>query len=249
MTYTNTTPTPTDRLVIGRGTLSDFETLKHWHYRAGRPATSALVLRAVDPQDPFARSCASRIVGVLVVSYPTLNGGWRKLAWPGRYDTLTRKDAASRINRELRCISRVVIDPRWRGVGLARMLVRSYLDGPLTPMTEAIAVMGIASPFFRSAGMTEYTVAPSRASARLLDVCDHCDIAPDRISASLAMPQSPALLVHELRRWGRSSPSTRNVTDPVSLARAAESTICAAPMAYAHTFEHMSKRTLENAGA
>lgn len=61
-------------------------------------------------------------LGVLVVSMPVLNSRLRPLAWPSRYRTGDRRADARRINRELRTLSRVIVDPRVRGIGLATRL-------------------------------------------------------------------------------------------------------------------------------
>src|SRR5205085_372514 len=98
------------------------------------------------------------VLGVLVRSLPQLCCQLRDLATGGRYRTLRRRDAAVVLNREVRTISRVVIDPRVRGLGLAVRLVRHALThtSPAIHFTEALAAMGRVSPFFQHAGMTRY---------------------------------------------------------------------------------------------
>ncbi len=83
-----------------------------------------LVLRALVEQ---------QLAGVLVVSMPTLNGRWRHAAWPDvDWAAGGRTAAARRLNLRVRTISRVIVEPRCRGMGVATKLVRSYLAGPLT---------------------------------------------------------------------------------------------------------------------
>ncbi len=127
------------------GTRNDYLALQRFHYVANAPATIVQVLRA----------CAhDEVVGVLVVSMPTLNGWWRERAWPGWLRPgLTPRERAGLINRQLRTISRVIVDPRFRSMGLATALVRAYLARPLTPRTEAIASMASVCPIFQRAGM------------------------------------------------------------------------------------------------
>ena len=125
--------TPSAAPILRAGTMRDYHALARFHYRATRPATIARILTLDDPNH-------DEPVGVLVLSMPTLNGRWRDEAWPGRFRARDRSAAAARINRELRTISRVIIDPRYRGLGLAARLVRAYLSSPDTPATEAIAV-------------------------------------------------------------------------------------------------------------
>ncbi|MEO0965105.1 MAG: hypothetical protein AAFY08_08290 [Planctomycetota bacterium] len=86
------------------------------------------------------------------------------------------------INRELRCLSRVVVHPIYRGVGLAVRIVRHALDTASTPFTEAIAAMGRVHPFFERAGMTRYRRPIQLNEARLLDAFRSIDISLDALS-------------------------------------------------------------------
>jgi ABC-type ATPase with predicted acetyltransferase domain len=58
------------------------------------------------------------------------------------------------INKNLRTISRVVVHPQFRGVGLGSELVRRILQECPTRYVETIAAMGKVHPFFEKAGMT-----------------------------------------------------------------------------------------------
>lgn len=220
---------PADRFAIEQGSRSDYESLSRFHYRAGAPATIAAVLRAVDHG-------RNLLGGVLVVSMPTLNGGWRELAWPGRFAGAERRELSGRINRELRCISRVVIDPRVRGIGLAVRLVRAYLEKPLTPATEAIAQMGRVSPFFERAGMTAYPLPRQRRDARLADALYALGVGLGGLDATRAI--EPAVRA-ELVRWARSSRMTAGLAEgpPAALASRAATALIDGGVAYAHTHE------------
>lgn len=225
-------------IVIEPGTMRDYDALAVFHYRASPPATVArgprgapVVLRARDAE-------SGSLAGVLVVSMPTLNGSWRDLAWPGRYSSGDKRRDAARINAELRCISRVVVDPRWRGLGVARGLVRAYLDTPLTPATEALAAMGAVCPFFERAGMTPYTLPPAPHDARFLDALWECGVEPwsllDPALARRTLERRP-WLERELRAWARGSPTTRRHAgaDALSLARLAAARASVRITAYA----------------
>lgn len=148
------------RIKIEAGNRDDYALLARFHYRAGMPATCCQVLRAtaradLGPADSGAGS-GLEVVGVLVVSMPVLNAGWRAIAWPDLHaSALGRRERSIDLNRRIRTISRVVVDPRFRGTGVARRLVRAYLDRPLTERTEATAAMGASCPFFARAGMRE----------------------------------------------------------------------------------------------
>lgn len=187
---------------IEHGTMADYLPLSVFHYRAGAPATGVRVLRAV---------AEAEVVGVLVVSMPSLNASWRREAWGERFACGDRTRDARAINRELRCISRVVVDPRWRGMGVARELVSAYLAEALTPCTESVAAMGRVTGFFGAAGMTRIDVAVSERDARLARVLERAGIGVWRLllarSAAALIADEPEV-ERELRRWARASRAT-----------------------------------------
>jgi GNAT superfamily N-acetyltransferase len=180
-------------LVLGRGTPGDYAALERFHYRPGRPATWAgvWVVRYSEESGgmdkrtrlpvAFARdgddhgqtslpmpSEAGRLVAVAVLSYPTINSAARDAAlgmtgWPA-----ARKLA--RVNRDVRTISRVVVHPQFRGVGLASRLVAAVCEECSTRWVEAFAVMGRVHPFFEKGGMTRQ--APTAADAPVYYIFD-----------------------------------------------------------------------------
>lgn len=219
------------KLSIERGTREDYRALAPLHYRAGVPATRAAIRRCVRT---IGRE--RRLAGVLVVSMPTLNGSWRDLAWPGRYTSGDKRARARRINRELRCLSRVIVDPRDRGLGVGRLLVESYLHSPLTPATEAVAAMGSACPFFERAGMTAYRTPPSEADARWLDALASVGATPARAVIDPASVAAAGWVVREARRWCRAMPGVRTRLDGMTdgeMVRTASMGVLAKPIAYA----------------
>ncbi|HHN78912.1 MAG TPA: hypothetical protein ENK11_09620 [Phycisphaerales bacterium] len=219
------------RIRVEGGTAADYAALARYHYRPGRPASPSRILRAV--------AAGGRLAGVLVVSFPTLNGSWRGLIWPGRYRGDDKRAIARRLNRELRRISRVIVDPRDRGRGIARRLVRAYLDHPDTPATEAVAAMGRLSPFGASAGMTAYPVPPRPADDRLGDMLDAAGVEPWEMldPARVEQMRGDGLLRRELGVWARAVYASipkprRGCTDVFDLAPLAAARLCAPPVAY-----------------
>ncbi|MEM9374185.1 MAG: hypothetical protein AAGA55_11125 [Planctomycetota bacterium] len=214
------------------GEFADFAALARFHYLGGRPATVCRVLRAVR-----STHVGEVLAGVLVVSMPTFNGIWRRQAWPGRYDGVPKQTGVRRLNEELRCISRVIVDPRSRGLGIASALVRAYLREPVTPATEAIAAMGGVSPFFRVAGMTEYKLPRLAHDARLSDAIAHAGVGPEDLLTARA--QSAPFIRRELERWARQARVRINETDPLpAIARHAVCRLASSPRAYASGADH-----------
>src|SRR5262249_26003169 len=148
-------PFITNELAIERGSLDDYRALSAFHYRGACPGAVTSVFRIVHRAPTIAgrflrRTDESTVIGVLVRSLPALSCQMRDVATRRRYRDLSRRDAAVMLNREIRCVSRVVIDPRFRGLGLAVRLVKHALDHPEpgVTLTEALAAMGRVSPFF-----------------------------------------------------------------------------------------------------
>lgn len=195
--------------LLSRRSAVALERLSPLHYRAGEPATCVALLLARDP-------CANLDIGLLQVSMPTLNGSWRAHAWPDVFGPeFIARDAASRartVNMFLRTISRVIVDPRYRGLSVARRLVSAYLDEPLTPLTESLAAMSRFCPFFERAGMRRVPWPASRrdvAFARALAAhrCEPWRLAD--IDACQRLLADKPTLRHALRAWVLGSKSTR----------------------------------------
>lgn len=184
------------RVRVEHGTRADYDRLSHLHYLGGRPATVVSVLRAVRETGE-----GDLLAGVLTVSMPTYNGVWRRQAWPGRYEGRDKRRSAARLNAELRCVSRVIVEPRSRGLGVASALVRAYLAEPMSPATEACALMGSVCPFFERAGMTGYDLPRAAHDARLEDALAHAGLAAHTILDGAG--ELPAFVEAELRRWAK----------------------------------------------
>jgi GNAT superfamily N-acetyltransferase len=187
------------------GTMEEYAALAYTHYHPRPPRAVATVRAAVD-------AGSGRVLGVLVVALPVLNAPWREAAFPGRYRTGSRKADARRVNAEVRTIARVVVDPRYRGMGVASGLVRAYLRDALTPVTDAVAAMGAFSGFFEAAGMRAYPMAPSARDLRLADAVASLGIEGWMLADPGLIPArrlGSGLLEREARRWAMGSRATR----------------------------------------
>ncbi len=189
-------PIRPDRFIIGVGTFDDYAQLAHHHYKAGPPGTATRVFTVHDPADQCVVSrfrlagvathsqaqAHPTLIGVLVVSYPSLACQLRDVATHKRYINLSTQARAAMLNREVRVISRVIVDPRYRGLGLAVRLVRHALAQSETVYTEAIAAMGRINPFFARAGMTTYRRPMRAEQVRLRTVLEELDIPPTTVA-------------------------------------------------------------------
>jgi hypothetical protein len=80
----------------------------------------------------------------------------RTLATGGLFAGLDRQTELAMLNRSVRCIARVIVEPRLRGIGLATRLVRETMPAMNVPIVEALGVMPLANPFLERAGMKVY---------------------------------------------------------------------------------------------
>ncbi len=211
----------TDDLRLREGRLADYGVLGRFHYLRNKPVTATRVF-VVERCAPtvvgryVGRPAERQTAGVLVESLPALSCALRDQALGGRHAGWGDRGSAARLlNGELRCISRVVVHPQWRGLGLAVKLVRHALATMTTPFVEALAAMGRVHPFFARAGMTEYRRWPHRRDQRLLDALRFAGFEPwalanvgrmerwlsNRTADGAADRQGAGVVRGELRRW------------------------------------------------
>lgn len=200
-------PTPSPRLRISLCTLAQAAPFLALHYTASDPARPCRILGAWLELDG-----AEELVGILTVSFPTLNANWRESAWPREYSRVSKREAARKLNAEVRHISRVVVHPRHRGQGIATALVRAYLRRPLTTRTEAVASMGNYCACFKHAGMRAVPRIRSERDRTLASALHAMHVSPetlvdDRAVQHLATTKPNLTLA--LTRWANASRATR----------------------------------------
>ena len=139
----------TQEMHVEHGLLQDYKTLSQFHYRAGHcPA----------PRKIFVLKRREEVCGVIVYSYPSPMTFGRSKVWKGNMQQL---------QKELSTISRVVIHPKYRSIGLGVKLVRETFCEAGTACVEAVAVMARYNPFFEMAGMRK--IAESKPSAAVVE--------------------------------------------------------------------------------
>ena len=152
-------------LKIVEGSLADYESLARFHYRAGRVGAVARVYKIVDTH-PM-RSRIEPVVGIIIYTMPVPNVQMRNVATGGLFCKLGRNAALDFINANLRTIGRVVIEPRYRSLGLAHWLIEETIHLLNVPYVEALAVMGKVNPFFQKAGMMKFEAAEQMRNVKL----------------------------------------------------------------------------------
>jgi len=138
---------------IKEGSLEDWRALAGFHYRSHRFA---------GPRKVFRLMRGDELCGVIVYAYPPPTCFGRSLVLP--------KMTPRELNQVLSTVSRVVIHPKYRSIGLGARLVRETLPLTGTPYVEAVAVMARYNPFFERAGMRKVAEQPPKEAQKITEV-------------------------------------------------------------------------------
>ncbi len=157
--------TVTKHLKIVPAKLADYRGLAHFHYRSAKLGPIAAVYKLIDTHR--IRAAIEPVVGIIIYSMPSGQVQLRNVATAGLFTGLKRTPAMQLINKNVRTISRVIIEPRYRKLGLAHKLVAQTMALLEMPYIEAMAVMGRVNPFFEKAGMMKFDAPESAASVKL----------------------------------------------------------------------------------
>jgi ABC-type lipoprotein export system ATPase subunit len=137
---------------VEEGTSADYKRLSVFHYRS-----SSLP----PPRKIFTLKRGEELCGVIVYSYPPPTIFGRSKVWKGNL---------SQLQKEVSTITRVIIHPKYRTIGLGTKIVKETLPLASTPHVETLAVMAKYNPFFEKAGMQK--VAESKPNAHLLEAIE-----------------------------------------------------------------------------
>jgi N-acetylglutamate synthase-like GNAT family acetyltransferase len=140
---------------VTEGSREDYAKLAQFHYREAKGLIAT--------QKIFALKRGEETVGVIVYKYPAITTF-------GRSKAFGRKLSLEEINRNLALISRVIIHPKYRTIGLGVKLVKETLPLAGKPYVETVAVMAKYNPFFERAGMQK--IAESVPSRHVLDTIE-----------------------------------------------------------------------------
>jgi len=128
---------------IEEGTTEDWRKLAGFHYRSHKIAA---------PRKIFCLKRGQELCGVIVYCYPPPTCFGRRLVLP--------KMSMKELNEELSIITRVVVHPKYRTIGLGAKLVKETLPLAGTPYVEMPAVMAKYNPFAEKAGMQKIAEQP-----------------------------------------------------------------------------------------
>jgi len=133
---------------IEPGSYEDWKKLAEFHYRSHNLGAVRKIFRAVRGEE---------LCGIIVYSYPPPACVGRRLVLP--------KMPMKELNASLSTISRVVVHPKYRSIGLGVRLVKETLSKVGTDV-EVTAVMARYNPFFEKAGMKKILVREPDANVK-----------------------------------------------------------------------------------
>lgn len=142
-------------MCIAEGCRVDYDRLAGFHYRSAK----GLVVT----QKIFVLKRSDETAGVIVYKYPAITTF-------GRREAFGRRLLVDEINRDLSLISRVIIHPKYRTIGLGVKLVKETLPLAGKPYVETVAVMAKYNPFFERAGMEK--IKESTPSKHVLEAIE-----------------------------------------------------------------------------
>jgi ABC-type lipoprotein export system ATPase subunit/GNAT superfamily N-acetyltransferase len=127
----------TEEMYVAEGRLEHWRMLAGFHYRSHKVTA---------PRKVF---CLWRrdgeLCGVIVYTYPGVSASGRRQVLP--------KMSFKELNSKLSLVSRIVIHPKYRTIGLGAWLLQESLPQCGTPCVELCAVMAKYNPFAERAGM------------------------------------------------------------------------------------------------
>jgi hypothetical protein len=168
----------TKKLQIVPGCLDDYKQLAHYHYRDSRLGPFAAIF-ALRPGKALDAQLGTNTVGVIVYTMPSPALELRNIATDNLFAGFDRSTRLALINKNIRCIGRVIIEPRFRSLGLASRLVRETMPEMGVPLVEAMAVMGLVNPFFEKAGMEAFTAKMPARCVQMLEAFSTVGIEKD----------------------------------------------------------------------
>lgn len=134
-------------MVVELGDKIDWDLLSKWHYKSHKTGARTHIFRMVNKR-------TRELVGVIVYGMPPLALAGRNAHTP-IYGGKSSREKCQKLNREVRIISRVVVTPKYRSLGLSAKLIKDSLPQTGMRFCELLSVMGNYNKFCEKAGMTK----------------------------------------------------------------------------------------------
>ncbi|MBS7646297.1 ATP-binding cassette domain-containing protein [Candidatus Bathyarchaeota archaeon] len=169
----------TREMRIEEGTTVDYKALSIFHYRSAH---------LPPPRKIFTLKRGKETCGVIVYSYPPPTMFGRNRVWKG---------TLKQLQREVSTITRVIIHPKYRSIGLGTKIVKETLPLAGTPYVETLAVMAKYNPFFERAGMQK--IAETKPNKHLQEAVEKLNA----LGFKLIMLQSQKNNIEKIMKIGK----------------------------------------------
>lgn len=130
-----------DQVRIEEGTKEDWLKLAQFHYRSHKINAYSNIYKMM---------LHDELIGVIVYGYGPIALKARNIATNNIY-----VKNGKQMNREMRIISRIVIAPKYRGIGLSVKIIKDTMPLVNVRFIEILSVMGVNNPFAQRAGMVD----------------------------------------------------------------------------------------------
>lgn len=149
------------QLTITEGDRSDYLKLHRYHYCKQEPGQLTHVF-CIRPRDHY-RKYFPNPIGVHTFSMPMPNLRARTIATNGFFKIpKTRSEQMKLVNEKIRYASRIIIDPRFHNLGLAKWFIRDTLPKVGFPIIETLVPIDYTNRVFSKAGFEIlHTPSPS----------------------------------------------------------------------------------------
>jgi ABC-type lipoprotein export system ATPase subunit/GNAT superfamily N-acetyltransferase len=137
----------------------EIEPLEQFHYRGSNPGVPRRIFKAM---------IGDELAAGIIYVYPHLALKGRTIAFP-EFRGPTTSESLKKLNSKLSRISRVIVAPKFRSIGLGAEIVRRTLPFAPTKYVETLAVMAKYNPFFQKAGMTRVDVPRDPAYSKAIE--------------------------------------------------------------------------------
>lgn len=144
------------------GTGRDWKRLKPLHYIAGNPAT-------VRSYHAIRHTKTDATLAVAILSFPAMACSARNLASDRRYTRSHSPEIAALLNREVAVLSRIVVTPELRGIGLASRLIREVMLREDVRYIECSTMQGEFTGWLTGCGFRPVPQMTGKAEGQLYD--------------------------------------------------------------------------------
>lgn len=141
----------TNCLEIVPGTIKDYEALAEFHYikESIEPATQIYKIRGIEST----LTAFPNPMAVIVYRQPITRLRARNLATNGYFTKAKTTVGRLRlVNKKILYIARIIVDPRFRKMGMASWLLKDTLERQTIPIVETLTPIDFTNKMFQKAG-------------------------------------------------------------------------------------------------